>query len=250
MIKCAIFDMAGTTVQDDGVVLEAMQRALRCINSEFTDELVNQFMGMDKKLTIRSLLDLRVDKIHDHFEKILISHYEHNAKEIDGTTAVFKELQEMGVKVCLNTGFPRSIADTIIRVLEWEDYIDYSVTSDEVENGRPSPEMIHVLMDAVFDEDFLFLDQKAYAAMSEMTIKVGDTESDLNEGINANVHTAFGVCTGTCSREDLDRRTGSYSNKGGRGAREGMSHIVVIDSVRDIPSEIRRINASANAPAK
>ena len=104
-----------------------------------------------------------------------------------------KKLKEAGVLVGLNTGFSRDIADTIVERLQWKekDLFDYLVASDEVEHGRPSPEMIHKMMAA------------ADITNPASVAKVGDTEVDINEGKNVGCKYIIGVTTGAYSREAL-----------------------------------------------
>ena len=78
--------------------------------------------------------------------------------------------------MALNTGFTRSITDAILHRLRWDDrspLIDQVICSDEVARGRPSADMIQVLMDN------LGIDSPA------RVLKVGDTEVDVEEGRNA-----------------------------------------------------------------
>ena len=50
-------------------------------------------------------------------------------------------------KVALDTGFTRAIADVILARLGWDStVVDASVASDEVERGRPYPDLIYRAM--------------------------------------------------------------------------------------------------------
>ena len=90
--------------------------------------------------------------------------------------AVFRALKKQGIKVALNTGFTRSITDTILHRLRWDDrspLIDQVICSDEVPRGRPYADMIEVLMDDLG------------IGSPAQVLKVGDTEVDVEEGRNA-----------------------------------------------------------------
>jgi phosphoglycolate phosphatase-like HAD superfamily hydrolase len=104
----------------------------------------------------------------------MIHHYRYNP-EVKGkpnVEYVFDALRKQGVKVVIDTGFSRPIADAIIERLGWKDkgLIDYSVTSDEVKQGRPDPDMIFNAM-AEFG-----------LSNAGQVAKIGDTPSDLMEG--------------------------------------------------------------------
>ena len=85
----------------------------------------------------------------------------------------FAALRERGVAIALDTGFDRSTLDAILERLGWRDTFDFTVTSDEVANGRPAPDMIHAAMKALGVED------------ASLVGKAGDSVSDIEEGINA-----------------------------------------------------------------
>jgi phosphonatase-like hydrolase len=106
----------------------------------------------------------------------MIEHYRTSpsVREIPGTSELFRELRRLGIRVTLDTGFDRPIADAIIHRLGWHSgLVDDSVTSDEVVRGRPDPEMIRVLMERSGIED------------ASLVGKVGDSISDIEQGINA-----------------------------------------------------------------
>ena len=107
---------------------------------------------------------------------------------------VFIQLKEKGIKIALNTGFSKDIADVIVSRLQWKErgLIDDYIASDEVEEGRPQPYMIQVLM------------QRAGISDSSEVIKIGDTEVDVNEGRNAGCSLVVAVTTGAFSKEQLD----------------------------------------------
>ena len=96
--------------------------------------------------------------------------------------------------MALNTGFTRSITDTILHRLRWDDrssLIDQVICSDEVERGRPYADMIEVLMGDLGIES------------SAQVLKVGDTEVDVEEGRNAACGKVVSVTTGAYTREQL-----------------------------------------------
>ncbi|NEQ51182.1 MAG: HAD hydrolase-like protein [Leptolyngbya sp. SIO3F4] len=180
-----VFDMAGTTVRDeDNAVASSVQKALAEFGCDITLEAVDPVMGMPKPLAIRSLLDKysrddslrsRSDEVHTRFQQIVVDHYKTGSgvAEVPGTSRVFRLLRDEGIKVAIDTGFDRLTLDTIVNRLGWDGMLDASVASGEVENGRPAPDMIEVLMDRVGVSD------------SSTVCKVGDSVSDIEQGLNA-----------------------------------------------------------------
>jgi phosphonatase-like hydrolase len=203
--KMVVFDMAGTTVEDDDNVHESLIKAMASKGYKIGREDANRVMGYPKPVAIDTLLkenfkvedrDGLVEKIHTFFLLDMLHHYRYNpeVKAKPNVEFVFDSLRKRGIKVVIDTGFSRDIADAIIERLRWqsEKLIDYSVTSDEVKHGRPYPDMI----------------QKAMAHFGiknpAQVTKVGDTPSDLMEGMSAQCGNVIGVTWGAYKREELE----------------------------------------------
>lgn len=203
-IELVVFDMAGTTVKDRNYVGIAFQEAMKSHGYAVAIPDVNPLMGYEKPLAIKMMLerhepdqpkitDALVTAIHAEFVDRMLRFYR-NSDEIAPLPEVeetFQALREAGVKIALDTGFSRNIADVIVKRLGWQDKIDCLVASDEVAHGRPYPDMIRKIMAA------LNIDS------AEQVAKVGDTEVDINEGLNAGCRYVIGVTTGAFTRAEL-----------------------------------------------
>ncbi len=202
-IELVIFDMAGTTVNDDDGVSRCVRAALEQVGVSASREAVNLVMGIPKPMAIHQLLERyerpelieQLDAIHADFVRRMIEFYQTDPSvhEIAGATDTFRRLRAAGIKTALDTGFSRDIADVVIRRLGWNDdaLLNTTVTSDEVERGRPHPDL-------------------AFKAMHDLGIsdagrvaKVGDTPSDLQEGAAAGCGMVVGVTGGSHTAEQL-----------------------------------------------
>jgi phosphonatase-like hydrolase len=206
-IKLVVFDMAGTTIEDNDNVHEALINGFKQYGLHITRGDANSVMGYPKPVAIRTLLEekfkqrdnigARVSEIHNAFEAEMVSFYQSNSavKAKAHAEETFKQLKAKGVKVCLDTGFSRDIADTIIERMGWNKagLLDLTVTSDEVNNGRPYPDMI---FKAMKDLNIETADEVA---------KVGDTVSDLKEGYAAQCKYVIGITTGAYKRNELEK---------------------------------------------
>lgn len=210
MIRLAVFDIAGTTVHDDDAVNASFADALRAAGLERSRDEINAVMGLAKPRAIDLLLEsmpadapaearagrkTRIDAIHRDFADRMIAHYNKSpaVREIDGASDVFKTLKSAGVRIALDTGFDRRIANAVLRRMRWIalGLVDVTVTSDEVIDGRPAPDMIFRAMTL------------AGVGSAEDVAKVGDTPSDLHEGTNAGCGAVVGFTAGTHSRDQL-----------------------------------------------
>jgi phosphonatase-like hydrolase len=209
-VKLAVFDIAGTTVTDNNAVATAFCKAFSSFGYAITHEDVTPLMGYKKTVAIRMVLekynvDLDVDmieNIHDEFVDEMLDYYEYSpeVKPINGIEDIFLSLKERGIKIALDTGFSKDIADTIVHRLQWKErgLIDEYIASDEVEKGRPEPFMIQELMQRTGIED------------PKEVVKIGDTEVDINEGRNAGCALVVAVTTGAFSKEQLEEYNPDY----------------------------------------
>lgn len=156
MIELVVFDMAGTTVYDGDAVNASFRATLAAWGIEAEPAVVNTVMGLPKPEAIRVLLEHfgrggeNIAAIHEEFTSRMRHYYATDpaVREIPGAAAAFAALRRAGVKVALNTGFFRPIADVLLARLGWRSpaVIDADVTSDEAPRGRPHPDMIRCLM--------------------------------------------------------------------------------------------------------
>jgi phosphonatase-like hydrolase len=195
-----VLDMAGTTVQDDGVVDEAFTTALTSVGVlpdtprfAAAQEYVRDTMGQSKSDVFAALLDadeaaLATDAFARAYERIVA---EGRVLPMPGALDLFEILRAHGVKVCLTTGFAPSTRDAVLTSLGWEKEIDLALSPADCGRGRPAPDMILGAMDRLG-----VIDAGAVAV-------VGDTTSDLEAGTNAGARAVIGVLSGAHDAEAL-----------------------------------------------
>ena len=205
-IKLIVFDIAGTTVKDNYEVSKTFQYAMKKHGYDVELSAINPLMGYEKKLAIGKLLSVcesdisqitpsLIGSIHADFVREMISFYNvsPDVVALPNVEQTFEKLKKQGIRVAINTGFSRDIANSVIDRLQWREkgLIDEVIGSDEVPLGRPEPFMIQKLM-----ENCGITDPAEVA-------KVGDTEVDVREGQNAECKYVIGITTGIFTREEL-----------------------------------------------
>ncbi|MBD1363778.1 HAD-IA family hydrolase [Mucilaginibacter sp. ZT4R22] len=206
-IKLVVFDMAGTTVKDENKVTETFRLALEKYGYHVTYDAINPLMGYEKSVAITKMLhrlepdtqkitpDL-IKNIHQEFIALMINYYKKAPalEALPNAEKTIATLRKTGIKIGVNTGFSKDIAETIIERLQWceKGLIDYLIGSDEVENGRPDPAMINRMM------------KLARITDPQEVAKVGDTEVDIREGQNAGCKYVIAVTTGAFTRTELE----------------------------------------------
>ncbi len=203
-IKLAVFDMAGTTVMDRSNVALAFINAFAKHELDITEADANPLMGYHKPLAIQLMLEKLgmepdaglIDEIHADFEEEMIDFYEYDpvVKPMPDAEDVFLQLKEKGIRIALNTGFSKRIAETIVYRFQWKEkgLVDDFIGSNEVAMGRPYTYMISELMKRAAVED------------AKDVIKIGDTPVDIEEGRNAGCQLVIAMTTGATSRDVLE----------------------------------------------
>ncbi|MGO1073030.1 HAD family hydrolase [Lysobacter sp. CA199] len=197
--RLALFDIAGTTVSDPGFVAQAFVGAMTAAGHPIDHEACRPLMGYPKPLAIARLLGGQADEatiklIHEDFvQRMLVCYREWPGIEpLPGAESIFALLRANGIKVALNTGFSRDIADAIVERLGWADRIDALIASDEVAEGRPAPHMARALMQRLGIDD------------PAQLVKIGDTEVDIGEGRSARAGLVVSITTGAYTRAELE----------------------------------------------
>ena len=204
-LKLVVFDMAGTTVTDKYEVELCFTLAAQKTGLKMTDEEILSVQGWSKIQVFETFWERQtgqrnqqwsnqVEHSYAVFREILEDHYQSNEiTPTSGCLELFSFLREHKIAIALTTGFYRKVADIILDNLNWQSgqMIDVSVTSDEVQHGRPEPDMIRRAMQILQVSD------------RKSVINIGDTPSDIQSGRNAGVLYTCCVTNGTHSASQL-----------------------------------------------
>ena len=200
-VEMVAFDVAGTVLNDDGLVISAFKNAFEATQpelwpthgAEWTQYAIDT-MGQSKLDVFTKLLG-DAEKAHTAnvaFEESYVSKIaEFGAAPIAGAEDAFKYLRSKGIAIALTTGFSRSTLETLINELEWKDLIDISVTPGEAGRGRPHPDML----------------QKAATTLGITNpadvIVLGDTAADMQAAVTFGAGQSIGVLTGAHDEHTL-----------------------------------------------
>ena len=196
-IELICFDMAGTTMIDNGLVLEAFHRTIDQMGmsgepAAAAERYVIETMGQSKIEVFTALFNERAHEANDSFERNFLEAAEElGVSEIPGATSTISTLKGFGIKVALTTGFSSATREALIDLLGWSELVDVRVSPSDAGRGRPAPDML--LSCAL---------QVQVSAMSAVMV-VGDTASDMRAGCNAGAGECIGVLSGTDDRSRL-----------------------------------------------
>ena len=201
--RMLICDMAGTTVQEKGIVYNSLFNTIKLIKPNLIKSEISKFSGYNKNEVIKYYVDKQkmdspiivLNNLKSEFNYYLKKEYSNNNSVNlihPNLPLFFNLLREQDIKICLNTGYNKDIQNLLIDKLNLLDCIDDYISSEEVDRGRPYPYMIERLM---------FRNNIEYP---QEVIKIGDSVVDIKEGKNAGCKTV-GVLSGSNSKVQLKK---------------------------------------------
>lgn len=203
-----VFDMAGTTVDEQNVVYKTLKDAINEHCGDVSlDKVLRIGAGKEKLQAIKDVLldegttDINAEEVFESFKLTLDKAYEDlDVKPIVGVEELLIDLRAKGVTVVLNTGYNRKVATSLLQKLYWIEgtHFDLLLTADDVKNGRPHPDMIQLAM------------QKFGISDPAEVLKAGDSVIDIQEGKNAACGVTIGVLSGAQNHEQLSGVNATY----------------------------------------
>jgi len=204
-IDLMVCDMAGTTVQEGGIVYKTLRRVIEEDGIPVTSEEFHPWHGAKKEQVIEHFaraagtpeheIEERVVRVSDAFVKAIDEAYFSESSEIsridNDLLRYINSLQSAGIKVAFDTGYPQNIQEGLIKRLGFTNAINGYISSYEVKEGRPYPYMVHRLMERLSVMDV------------KRVCKVGDSVRDIEEGRNAGCGLVVGVLSGADDAESL-----------------------------------------------
>jgi phosphoglycolate phosphatase len=202
-ITIACLDMAGTTVADDGCVMEAFSAAVQQLGLSpgtpaYDDALAiaRRTMGQSKIMVFQRIFGAEdlADQANQSFEQHYAAAVATGAvAPLPGAAETIAALRAAGIKVCLTTGFSPATRDAVLGALAWRPLIDLALSPADAGRGRPWPDMA-----------LTALLRLGGGAVSELAV-AGDTPSDVEAGLRAGAGLVAGVLTGSSRREELEQ---------------------------------------------
>ncbi|MGM0889404.1 MAG: phosphonoacetaldehyde hydrolase [Bacillota bacterium] len=255
-VQAVIFDWAGTTV-DYGCFapVQAFVEIFRIRGIDITIKEARETMGLLKMDHIMELLKMKrisnlwsakfgkepderdLNSLYKGFEALLFKVLKDNAKPIPGVIELVSRLRQQGIKIGSTTGYTREMINIVKEEAgKWGYQPDSIVASTEVPTGRPAPWMCFKTA----------MNLQVYP-LSKI-VKVGDTISDIKEGISAGMWTVavlkggseIGLSEAEISEMDPYDLQKRMKNAENRFLNAGADF--VIDEIGDLLEIIDRIN--------
>jgi phosphonoacetaldehyde hydrolase len=196
-IPAVFLDWAGTAVDHGSIApVHALEDIFREYGLTAPRPLVRRHMGMAKKDHIRRLLEepyvqqqwialhhvpsqeSDVERMYARFEPQMMEVLAGYATVISGVVDAVGAMRARDIKIAGTTGYTRPMLDRLETMAAAQGYrTDRSLAPEDAGGGRPFPWMCYRLA----------MDLQVYPLSH--CVKIGDTESDIAEGLNAGMWT-------------------------------------------------------------
>ena len=203
-VKLIVCDMAGTTVNEGGIVYRTLYNTIKSSGIAIEEDEMKDWYGINKTEVLAYFMnrdaryygnqEMLATLLASFKQQLRTSYFSSNSITLidPGLPALFNQIRATGVKIALNSGFSVDIQEKIIETLGMRDFIDGYISSESVATGRPAPYMIENLMTRFGVTD------------PGQVVKIGDSQNDILEGKNAKCGASIGVLTGAETREKLE----------------------------------------------
>ena len=145
--KAVIFDMDGVTFDTEKVYLDIWIEVFEKYGYKMTKELYVNVMGTGRKNVIKTFLenfgdDLPIEKMYEEKDNQLFYIIENQGIPLkEGVKELFSMLKEKNYKIALATSAKRERVEKQIKDKWLKESFDAIVCGDDVEKGKPSPDI-------------------------------------------------------------------------------------------------------------
>jgi len=144
-VKAVIFDMDGVMIDTERLYFEVERIMARKFGKEVKDETLWKMMGRKPLEAITVFaedleLDISPKKLLEIRDELFVKKLVNEVEPMPGLFDILNILKGK-VKMAIATGSPQKFLKIVLDKLKIESYFDVFVTSDEVEKGKPDPEV-------------------------------------------------------------------------------------------------------------
>ena len=155
MIKLIVFDLDGVLIDSKEIHFNALNLALGEVSSDYTISRKEQdtiFEGLTTNVKL-DILTKTKGLPSDLHEDIWRRKQEYSAKLFESTSEdgdlvdIFKFIKSRGIKIAVASNSIRQTLDTCLKSLGVWNYVDYSLSNEDVEYPKPDPQIYNRCMD-------------------------------------------------------------------------------------------------------
>lgn len=171
MIKLIIFDLDGVLIDSKEIHFNALNLALGEVGADYIISRKEQdtvFEGLTTNVKL-DILTKTKGLPSDLHEDIWRRKQEYSAKLFESTSkdedlaSLFKFIKSRGIKIAVASNSIRQTLDTCLKSLGVLNYVDYSLSNEDVKHPKPDPQIYNRCMDYLMasqEETVIFEDSE------------------------------------------------------------------------------------------
>jgi HAD superfamily hydrolase (TIGR01509 family) len=190
--KAVLFDIDGTLVDSNYLHVDAWSRAFEEVGHPVDAWRIHRSIGLDSAKLLDRLLGDDVDELGDRAKQLHTDLYAEmfdRLRPLPGAVELLHALKDAGIRVVLATSAPEDELEVLTGVLDSDDALHATTSSDDVETAKPEPDIVNVAL------------ERAGVDASE-ALFVGDAVWDMKAAGRAGVR-SIGVRTGGFGADEL-----------------------------------------------
>lgn len=187
-----LFDVDGTLVDSNYLHVCAWVRAFTDAGFEVESSKIHRSIGMDGATLLDVLAPSADDDARLRLKEGHSAHYRECAnllKPLPGARELLREVAARGLQVVLATSAPEDELSILRRVLDCDDVVDETTSSQDVETAKPEPDIVRVALHRA-------------GVTAGQAVFVGDAVWDIEACMRAEV-ASIGLLSGGVSRDEL-----------------------------------------------
>ncbi len=194
MIKAIIFDMDGVLIDSPKYVWKSFNIILGEEGVHVDDKTIKKYLGKRLKDQLQmwkedfKIKDYDADEFSKRAGELELGFYKKELNDLN-VKNILVNLKKSGFKLALATSSSKWRADKILNILKIKDYFKVMITAEDVEKGKPNPEM------------FLKATEKLNVK-SEECVVIEDVVNGIQAAKNAKIK-VIALLTKFHSREEL-----------------------------------------------
>ena len=195
MITSVIFDIDGTLVDSVDLHARAWQETFQHFGYEFPfDEIRHQIGKGSDKLVPHFISKQEVERIGEELDKfrgeLWKTKYFDDVKPIPKVRDLFQRILADGKKIALASSAKGEDLKKYKKIPAIDDLVDKETSSDDVENSKPDPDIVHAASQKLHNPDPM------------QVVMIGDTPYDAEAARKAGVQ-VIGVLCGGFPKQEL-----------------------------------------------
>lgn len=179
MIKGILFDLDGTLINTNTLILETFKYVLNdSLGIKAEDDELIKYFGEPLNYTMSRYCEEKTDELVNSYIEYCATIHDDYAKEYDGVEEALIELKNRGYKLAVVTSKRRNTALRGLKLFHLEKYFDVIITPEDTETHKPNPEPVLKALELL-------------NIKPDEAIMIGDSHNDILSGKAANTKTCL-----------------------------------------------------------